>query len=1151
MEKRTVLFNDNWKFALTEPDSDEKALQNVHWYNVEIPHDWLIGDTANLYRSGCGWYEKRFSVDKLDPQDCYILIFDGVYMDTTVYVNGKAVGEWKYGYTSFSFDITDSLIEGDNRILVRVNHKAPNTRWYSGAGIYRNVWLRKTSRNHIVQDGIYINARPNDSDHREQGKWKVIIQTELSMQTCGTLAFDVTDPTGCETYSCERRVCGKSDKLVFYIDGPKLWDIITPDLYSLSVALYAEDGTQYDSVQTKFGFRTTKFDPKEGFLLNGIRVKLNGVCMHHDLGALGAAVNYDATYRQLSKMKEMGVNAIRTSHNPPSKELMDICDKMGLLVDSEIFDMWELAKNENDYHRFFPEWYKTDVAAWIRRDRNHPSVIMWSIGNEIYDTHKSPRGLEVAKMLAEEVEKNDHMHNAPPTIASNYMQWENAQNVADFLKIAGYNYAEKLYDDHHEKHPDWVIYGSETASTVRSRGIYHFPYETSLLVYDDLQCSDLGNSVVNWGASPLNSYAMDTAADYSMGQFVWTGFDYIGEPTPYNTKNSYFGIVDTAGFEKDSFWFYKSVWDIAYEKPFIHLSPCYWDFNEGQMIDIIAYSNLPVLKLRYGGKTYDSETLDHKSEGKLCAHFRVPYHKKLPIAVIGYYNENCTNDNYAIEEVLFTPYETYKLRMRSDKNEITADGRSLAFITITAEDITGQEVQNANNRIKFTVSGAGRLLGLDNGDSTDYDSYKGSHRKLFSGKLLAIIGSTFETGEITVTAESEGLQPTSLVINAVAPETVPEGVSVVTENAFPAVTTAYTKEIPVRKIELTDNGTRKLGKDNDTAMVSVKIHPENATFRDIEFKCCAANGVEISFASVTDFDGSTAVLKAFGDGNFRLRAYSKNGTDIPKVISELEYTVTGLGKAEKDPYIFVAACLCDFSNVPVTTIDRGSLGGFNGRTVVGFSSIDFGGGTKHITLSVGNSGGGEDYPVELYLGDADNGGEYIGTFNIKNNGGWDRAYPQEFDLPRRISGIHDISFVINDSCIFGGFEFAKYDRTYAENAAADNDNLYGDDYKVNGSCVEEIGNNVVIEFNDLDFADGTDKITVTGRTPLDNCTIQLRVNDENGNQTTRLLEFPHADGYTPVTFDIERICGKNNIAFVFLPGTQFDMASFRFIKAEE
>lgn len=1151
MKKRRILFNDNWRFTLTEPDSDGKTLENAHWYNVEIPHDWLIGDTANLYKSGCGWYEKYFTVDALGEDDCYILIFDGVYMDTTVYVNDKEVGKWKYGYTTFSFDITDALKNGENRILVRVNHKSPNTRWYSGAGIYRNVWLRKTSRRHIVENGVYISAKCSDADRREHGKWKTTVQISLSATVCGLISYTLRDPENREVYVCERRLCGKNDKLVFYMDAPKLWDTITPNLYTLSVILYDDNGNRLDDTIEKFGFRTTKFSANEGFLLNGMHLKLNGVCMHHDLGALGAAVNYDATRRQLEKLRNMGVNAIRTSHNPPSRELMELCDKMGFLVDSEIFDMWELAKNENDYHRFFPDWYKKDVEAWIKRDRNHPSVIMWSIGNEIYDTHKSPRGLEVAKMLCEEVEKNDPMHNAPPTIASNYMQWENAQNVADYLKLAGYNYTEKLYDEHHEKHPDWVIYGSETASTVRSRGIYHFPYDTGLLVYDDLQCSDLGNSVVNWGASPLRSFAMDAAAEYSMGQFVWTGFDYIGEPTPYNTKNSYFGIIDTAGFEKDSFWFYKSVWDIAEEESFIHVSPCCWDFNEGQLIDVLVYSDLPFIRLHYCGEMYEGKVIDHLTEDKLCARFTVPFHKNKPLAVRGYLSPDCDADDYEKETVLFTSLDPHSVNMTPDVSEIAADGRSLAFITVTVDDIMGQEVQNAVNRIKFTVKGAGRLVGLDNGDSTDYDSYKGNHRKLFSGKLLAIISSTFETGDIVITAESEGLKPKTITIKAVAPETEPQGVSVVTENAFPAVTTPYTNEIPVRKIELFDSEPRTLTKERDTAEISVKIFPENATFRDIEFKCCTDNGVEISFAKVVSFDGNTATLKAFGDGKFRLRAYSKNGTDIPKIISELEYTAEGLGKAEKDPYIFIAACLCDFSNVPVITIDRGSLGGFNGRTTVGFSSVDFGGGTKKITISVGNSGGGEDYPVELYLGDADNGGRYIGTFAIKNNGGWDRAYPQTFDLPCRISGTHDISFVINNSCIFGGFEFEKYDRTYAENSAADNDNLYGDDYKVNGSCVEEIGNNVVIEFNGLDFAGGTDKITVTGRTPLDNCTIQLRVNDENGGQTTRLLEFPHADEYTPVTFDIEHIAGKNNIAFVFLPGTQFDMKSFRFIKTED
>ena len=883
--------------------------------------------------------------------------------------------------------------------------------------------------------------------------------------------------------------------------------------------------------------------------MNGKHRKFQGVCNHHDLGPLGAAINVAALRHQLTLLKDMGCDAIRTSHNMPAPELVELCDEMGFMMMIEPFDEWDIAKCENGYHRYFNEWAERDMVNMLHNYRNNPCVIMWSIGNEV-PTQCSPVGYKVAKFLQDICHREDPTR--PVTCGMDQVTCVLANGFAAMIDIPGLNYRTQRYKESYDQLPQNLILGSETASTVSSRGVYKFPVEDKKSTkYEDHQCSSYDVEACSWSNIPDEDFALADDNHWTIGQFVWTGFDYIGEPTPYNTKNSYFGIIDTAGFEKDSFWFYKSVWDIAEEKSFIHVSPCCWDFNEGQLIDVLVYSDLPFIRLHYCGEMYDGKVIDHLTEDKLCARFTVPFHKDKPLAVRGYLSPDCDVDDYEKEEVLFTSLDPYKVNMSPDVSEIAADGRSLAFITVTVDDIMGQEVQNAVNRIKFTVKGAGRLVGLDNGDSTDYDSYKGNHRKLFSGKLLAIIESTFETGDIVITAESEGLKPKTITIKAVAPETEPQGVSGFTQNAFPAVTTPYTNEIPVRKIELFDSEPRTLTKERDTAEISVKIFPENATFRDIEFKCCTDNGVEISFAKVVSFDGNTATLKAFGDGKFRLRAYSKNGTDIPKIISELEYTAEGLGKAEKNPYIFIAACLCDFSNVPVITIDRGSLGGFNGRTTVGFSSVDFGGGTKKITISVGNSGGGEDYPVELYLGDADNGGRYIGTFAIKNNGGWDRAYPQTFDLPCRISGTHDISFVINNSCIFGGFEFEKYDRTYAENSAADNDNLYGDDYKVNGSCVEEIGNNVVIEFNGLDFAGGTDKITVTGRTPLDNCTIQLRVNDENGGQTTRLLEFPHADEYTPVTFDIEHIAGKNNIAFVFLPGTQFDMKSFRFTKTED
>lgn len=1145
MKKGKILFNDNWLFALTEPDSDASALKDIHWYNVEIPHDWLIGDTSNLYKSGCGWYKKTFTLEEYEISDSFIICFDGVYMDTTVYVNGKEAGVWKYGYTSFSFDITELVALGENEIIVRVNHKAPNTRWYSGAGIYRNVYLRRTSRSYIAEDGVYIHAKCGSQVTKDfPGRWKVTIETEFNADFDGSIIHTVYDPEGESVFEVNRRVCGNKEKTVYFAEAAELWEPGSPALYTVKTSLIDNEGNRLDTVVNRFGFRTIHFDPKTGLTINRKAINLNGVCLHHDLGALGAAVNFDATFRQLLIMKSMGVNAVRTSHNPPSRELMDICDELGMLVDSEFLDMWENPKNENDYARFFGEWYKDDVKSWICRDRNHPSVIMWSIGNEINDTHKGPRGLEVARLLAEEVRKHDPAGNAVPTIASNYMPWENAQNVADYLKIAGYNYAENLYDEHHKKHPDWCIYGSETASTVRSRGIYHFPADTALLSHDDMQCSDLGNSVVGWGATPFKSYIMDRDRKFSMGQFVWTGIDYIGEPTPYSTKNSYFGIVDTAGFPKDSYWFYKAMWDKT-AGPFIHITP-YWDFNDGQIIDIIVYSNLPVLKLKYSGKHYPPVKIDIEKGNILCGHWQLPYNGKKAVFVSGYYNEN--DEECVLEKTINAVTDPVSLEMRADRATMKADGRSVIFVEITAHDNFGQFVPNANNRIKVSVEGAGRLVGLDNGDSTDYDSYKSDNRRLFSGRLLAMIQATLDSGEIKVTAESEGLEAKQTILNSVECEQ-PDGVSVVTENAFPVVRNEYTKEIPIRKIELTAPYPRALDENTRTAEIGVKILPENATYNDIEFKCCSDNGVEINFAEVTSFDGKTAVVTAKGDGEFRLRAYTKNGSSIPKVISELEYKITGLGESVKNPYMYTAACLFDFSSVKLNTIERGALGGFSGRTVIGYSGVDFGrAGTDKVIISVGNCADGSPFPVELYLGDADNGGEYIGTYNVDFNGGWDRAYPQEFDIGRTISGMHDISFVINNSCIFGGFQFVRDERAFKKNYAAVCDKVYGDDFTVCERSIEKIGNNVVIEFNEMDFAEGTGRITVTGRTPLDFCTIQLRVTDSGKQQKTQLLEFPHSDEYTAVTFDLDTIKGKNDVSFVFLPGTKFDMESFEFLK---
>ncbi|MCH5325256.1 MAG: beta-galactosidase [Eubacterium sp.] len=1145
MKKGCNLFNDNWQFALTDADADRAALDGAKWYNVEIPHDWLIGDTNNLYKSGCGWYKKTFSLTAEEAADSFIICFDGVYMDSTVYVNGSKAGEWKNGYTSFSFDITEYIKEGDNEILVRVNHKHPNSRWYSGAGIYRNVYMRRTSADYIITDGVYFSAKAVGYPMTESSsRWKVMLDTELNRDFDGQVRHTLVNADGQTAAEICGPVVGAVHRTEFFIDTPKLWNPDSPNLYTLHTYLMTNDGETLDETSCRVGFRNVRFDPASGLYLNGRRIKLNGVCLHHDLGALGAAVNKDAIRRQLEKLIGMGVNAIRTAHNPHSRELIELCDELGLLVNCEFSDVWEEAKTEYDYSRFFPEWYKTDVKAWVTRDRNHPCVIMWSIGNEIHDTHKSERGLEVAKALSDEVKLHDRRGNAKPTIGSNYMAWDNAKKVADHLKIIGYNYAERLYKEHHALHHDWVIYGSETASTVRSRGVYHFPYNSPQLTHDDMQCSDLGNSVVNWGASPFYSYRMDRDCKFSMGQFVWTGFDYIGEPTPYNSKNSYFGIIDTAGFPKESYWFYKSVWDKK-AAPFIHLMP-HMDYNEGQLIDVIAYSNLPTLTLTVNDQPHKTQHIDLDHGDRFCAHWQIKYSKDDEVKVYGYTTVKIKDkDDWAVCETLASFGEPKAIKLSADKTAIKADGRSLSFIEISVTDENGNEVANANDRVKLTVSGAGRLVGTDNGDSTDYDSYKNDNRRLFSGKLLAIVQATLDSGTITVTAEGAELESASVTITA-EPCEKPDGISVVTENVFPAVTTEYKPEKPVRKIELIDENTdRTFDPEHTERKVKVKLHPADADYSDIVFKCSSSSGEEVNFVEVTDYDGEYVSFKAKGDGDFRLRAIAKNGSDIPKVISELEYSITGMGSAVIDAYQFTAATLCNYTNVTLNNIGNGSFG-LNGRSVTGFYSMDFGkAGADSITISVGNCNPDPVY-AKLYVGDPDNGGRYVGDFLLEYNNGWDKASPQVFKLPEIIKGLNDIYIEIDSGLIYGGIGFGAYNRAYMLNYAADCDKLYGDDYEVADKRVNKIGNNVVIEFNALDFGEGATSLTITGRTPLDVNTIQLRTTDSSGTQKTQILEFPHADDFTAVKFDIEKVSGVNDVSFVFLPGVKFDMESFEF-----
>ena len=1132
MTAQNILFNDGWQFCLCDIGTELSALPGRHWYDVELPHDWLINDTSKLYETGEGWYRRSLPCSAEQLSGRVLLNFDGVYMNSTLFVNGKEVGSWTYGYSAFEHDITDFLHEGENELLLRVSHQSPNTRWYSGAGIFRDVMLKLRPAAYIGTNGVYIHSAP-----QPEGGWTTEVETDVVGEASDIrMLLEVFDPAGASMggYGLEAHFDGGHEKFTasFNSTDPELWSVDDPMLYTLKISLYS--GSELlDCVNETFGYRTAEFDPDRGFLLNGEPVKLHGVCMHHDLGALGSALNEAALARQLRIMKEMGVNAIRTSHNMPARQLVQFCDEMGLLVDSEAFDMWEKPKTEFDNHRFFTEHAERDVRSWIERDRNHPCIIMWSIGNEINDTI-DPHGLDITKRLYEYVLKYDPKGNAAPTIGSNYMGDENAQKCSDVVKLAGYNYSEYLYDEHHAKYPGWVIYGSETASAVRSRGIYRFPAELPLLTGEDCQCSSLDNSVVGWGSSAMKSWRLDRDCPFCCGQFIWTGFDYIGEPTPYNTKNSYFGIVDTAGFPKDIYYFYQSVWLSPEQKKVLHIVPSYWDFIPGQKIDVLIYSNARDVELFLNGKSIGSHVMELETSQDMRAHFKVPFEPGV-LRVVGHFA-----DGSECSEVLHTPSDPAAVVMTSDKETLLADGRDIAFVEISTVDVNGIPVGNARNLIRVEVSGAGRLVGLDNGDSTDYDSYKGDNRRLFSGKLLAMIESTLEPGEITVRAYSEGLENAELRLVSENCGEV-SGVSVVTENKFPAVCRAYTGEVPARLL-LPEVDVNSFDPERRSAEIRAKLLPENCTYDDISWSVVRRNGVESSLAQV-EGSGRSAVVTAKGDGEFFVRAMVHNGAEHPQVIADIPFTAEGLGAAVRDAYSFISASTLDSSNVPTNIIEDGALSNFDGRTVMTYSDIDFGKtGSQIISLSVGTC---FDMPVEVWEGTPDDG-KLICRVDFGNNGHWCGFAGQDFALAERLTGVRTISVVIDSRVIFGGFSFVPIERAYDTNWVGEADSVYGDDYRIDGRRVADIGNNVIINYEGLDFGEGgSEALIISGETGNPMNQIQLRYTPAGGAQKTVLLEFQQ-DGGREQRFDIPKLSGLNDVSFVFMPGSRFDFDWFRF-----
>ena len=1159
--------NSEWLFfkqPLSDTTTTLPAQNDSRFYPVNLPHDWLIANSADHYENSEGWYQKTISSDILpfdaSSDDDWLLYFEGVYMDCTIFVNGMQAGEWKYGYSSFEVRLTPFLKTGENTILVHVRYQSPNSRWYSGAGIYRSVWLKKVPAVHIASDGIAA-----ETHLIENGKWSLCMHTTLEKEGIQLSAKDFfasendNESTSLSLSFCVQTLDGTVILSEIPEDTPvtltniKPWDISEPNLYKI-VCTLSENGTAIQTETITTGFRTTRFDTNEGFFLNDVHIKLKGVCQHHDLGALGSAVNRSAIKRQLTILKSMGVNAVHTTHNMPAVELLELADEMGILIVDEAFDMWEMSKTTYDYARFFKEWSARDVKSWICRDRNHPCVILWSIGNEIYDTHANEHGQEITRYLKEQVLLHDPYGHALPTIGSNFMQGENARKCADILKIAGYNYAERLYNKQHSDHPDWVIYGSETSSTVQSRGIYHFPLAKPLLTDDDGQCSSLGNSTVNWGAKNQQFCAVsDLHMPFSLGQFLWSGFDYIGEPTPYQSRNSFFGQIDTAGFPKDAYYFYQSVWTDAKTNPMIHLLP-YWDFNPGQMIDVRVYTNAPKVALFLNGTLIGEKTLAHTEEDNMIADWQLPFEAGTLKAIA--YDENGVE---IARDEASSFGDAASLHLTANRSQVTADGSELIFVTIDALDTDGHAVANANNRVHVTVTGEGMLAGLDNGDSTDCEPYKGDCRRLFSGKLLAIIAPSLTAGTITITASSDGLTSASLTVNTTSysessdeKDPCAEDLHLMTITRDPlADSISSQSDIPVRKITLSCETFTHLTADAPSAVIYASVSPANATTQTLDWKVTNAEGVTVPYAILEPIDNTHVRIHALSDGSFFVRCSVTNGRGHTTLYSTLAFTATEIGTMNLNPYTFTVGSLYSDSEGEIANGNaHGAATGSEGTTSITYGPFDFGTfGSDTVTIPIFET---ESRPVDLTFIEGKTktqSGTVLCRGHYDKKMIWDTYQEETFKLPKRLTGVTTFTIqVTNRKLHIGGLSFKKLEKAWSPLSVTDIDRIYGDAFCKTDDAITGIGNNVTIEYTDMDFGERTCVvIEITGRSPIEKNTIHVRTSNGT-NETLNIAEFPYSDDYVTKRFPVNVLSGSQTVTLLFLPGSNFDLKGIRFVR---
>ena len=806
--RESQLFDKGWLFTLADSAGMEQVnYVDINWRHLDLPHDWAIegdfspanpsGASGGALPGGIGWYRKHFSVNPKEKNKRYVIAFDGVYMNATVYVNGHKLGIRPYGYSSFEYDITPYINKvGDNVVAVRVNNSdQPNSRWYSGCGIYRHVWLKKSAESYITQWGQYVSTTP-------QGEVKIKVDAHVAGGKKMTVRHTILDAAG---KVVAKGVGGETQTLK--VTHPHLWNIGDGYLYTVKSELLV-GGKVMDIETTKTGFRDIKFDAQKGFFLNGKNMKINGVCEHHDFGCLGAVVNEDAMHRKLTILRDMGVNAIRSSHNPPAPELLNMCDSMGLLVMDESFDMWRRKKSQNDYARFFDEWHQRDLSDLVKRDRNHPSVFMWSIGNEVLEQWSNAAAdtlsLEQANLIlnaghdastlanGDELSVNSLLTQHLAEIVRQYDPWGSTRPItagcnepdpnnhlfkSGALDVIGFNYHHQWVKDVPQNFPGKPFIFSESVSALQTRGYYMMPSDSVYkapvewwLPYTDpsFMCSAYDNMHASWSSTHEETWDVVKHNDFVGGQFIWTGFDYIGEPTPYAypARSSYFGIIDLAGLPKDSYYMYQSEWT---QKPVLHLFP-HWNWLPGQTIDMWCYYNqADEVELFINGKSQGirkKTVYGAQNEGDAYQK-STEYHVMWRVAFQpGEVKVVARKDGKEIaSQTIKTAGAPHHLVLKETYQGTLAHGTSepTTFVEVNVVDKDGNLCPNATNQVFFSVekspsaASAPVILGTDNGCQTSLERFTDPHRKAFFGKCVVVI-----KGKGTLKAQAVDLTSASL-----------------------------------------------------------------------------------------------------------------------------------------------------------------------------------------------------------------------------------------------------------------------------------------------------------------------------------------------------------------------------------------------------